>query len=109
MVEQMGHFYYWLSTSRNLQVSSASFGKFDRVAPNEATHLQPKRKKGVAPVSGGIEKDGGPVAFLKTNELKDQRAKQCLFFIYIFNYFSIKFGITLLGVFGSSFSPSAFF
>jgi len=42
---------------KRAQVSSASFGKFDRVAPNEATNLQPKRKKGVAPVSGGAEKD----------------------------------------------------
>lgn len=37
-------------------MSSASYGKFDRVAPNEATNLQPKRKKGVAPVAGGVEK-----------------------------------------------------
>lgn len=42
---------------KRAQVSSASYGKFDRVAPNEATNLQPKRKKGVAPVSGGVEKD----------------------------------------------------
>lgn len=47
---------------KRAQVSSASFGKFDRVAPNEATNLQPKRKKGVAPVSGGVEKDN----YLKT-------------------------------------------
>ena len=37
-------------------MSSASYGKFDRVAPNEATNLQPKRKKGVAPVAGSVEK-----------------------------------------------------
>lgn len=30
---------------RRAQISSASFGKFDRVAPNEATNLQPKRRK----------------------------------------------------------------
>ena len=55
------------------QVSSASFGKFDRIAPNEAnrhalfavelslqreaTNLQPKRKKGIAPVNSGAEKE----------------------------------------------------
>eukprot|EP00931_Biecheleriopsis_adriatica_P031479 TRINITY_DN18457_c0_g1_i1.p1 TRINITY_DN18457_c0_g1~~TRINITY_DN18457_c0_g1_i1.p1 ORF type:complete len:310 (+),score=80.19 TRINITY_DN18457_c0_g1_i1:51-980(+) len=42
---------------KRAQVSSASFGKFDRIAPNEATNLQPKQKKGVAPVSGGAEKE----------------------------------------------------
>ncbi|CAJ1362203.1 unnamed protein product [Effrenium voratum] len=41
---------------KRAQVSSASFGKFDRVAPNEATNLQPKRKKGITPVSAGAEK-----------------------------------------------------
>lgn len=30
---------------KRAQVSSASFGKFDRVAPNERTDLQPKRRK----------------------------------------------------------------
>jgi len=30
---------------RRAQASSASFGKFDRVAPNEPTNLQPKRKR----------------------------------------------------------------
>ncbi|CAE7211027.1 RRS1 [Symbiodinium natans] len=47
---------------KRAQVSSASFGKFDRTAPNEATNLQPKRKKGTAPVSGDAEKD----SYLKT-------------------------------------------
>ncbi|CAJ1373142.1 unnamed protein product [Effrenium voratum] len=42
---------------KRAQVSSASFGKFDRVAPNEATNLQPKRKKGITPVSAGAEKE----------------------------------------------------
>jgi len=42
---------------KRAQVSSASFGKFDRLAPNETTNLQPKQKKGVAPVSGSSEKE----------------------------------------------------
>jgi regulator of ribosome biosynthesis len=42
---------------KRAQVSSASFGKFDRIAPNETTNLQPKQKKGVAPVSSSAEKD----------------------------------------------------
>jgi regulator of ribosome biosynthesis len=43
---------------RRAQVSSASFGKFDRVSPNESTHLQPKRRKVVAHRTVGQEKDG---------------------------------------------------
>lgn len=43
---------------RSAQVSSASAGKFDRVAPNEATNLQPKRRKGVpTPRNFSEEKD----------------------------------------------------
>lgn len=42
---------------RRAQISSASFGKFDRVAPNEATNLQPKRRKVVAHRTVGEEKD----------------------------------------------------
>ena len=62
-------------------MSSASYGKFDRIAPNEAsqrlrkpsfsgfmvfhhasfkkkaTNLQPTRKKGIAPVSSNAEKE----------------------------------------------------
>ncbi|CAE7807705.1 RRS1 [Symbiodinium necroappetens] len=47
---------------KRAQVSSASYGKFDRIAPNEATNLQPTRKKGIAPVSSNAEKD----SYLKT-------------------------------------------
>jgi len=42
---------------KRAQVSSASFGKFDRIAPNEATNLQPKQRKGVETMSGGAEKE----------------------------------------------------
>jgi len=42
---------------KRAQVSSASFGKFDRLAPNEATNLQPKKKSGIKPVSTGDEKE----------------------------------------------------
>eukprot|EP00441_Pelagodinium_beii_P014482 CAMPEP_0197659086 /NCGR_PEP_ID=MMETSP1338-20131121/46216_1 /TAXON_ID=43686 ORGANISM="Pelagodinium beii, Strain RCC1491" /NCGR_SAMPLE_ID=MMETSP1338 /ASSEMBLY_ACC=CAM_ASM_000754 /LENGTH=293 /DNA_ID=CAMNT_0043235845 /DNA_START=50 /DNA_END=929 /DNA_ORIENTATION=- len=42
---------------KRAQVASASFGKFDRVAPNEATNLQPKQKKGLTPMSAGAEKE----------------------------------------------------
>jgi regulator of ribosome biosynthesis len=42
---------------KRAQVSSASFGKFDRAAPNEATNLQTKKRKAVAPKTVGEEKD----------------------------------------------------
>lgn len=42
---------------KRAQVSSASFGKFDRVAPNEATNLQPKRRKVSMPKNVGDEKE----------------------------------------------------
>merc|ERR1711972_884005 len=42
---------------KHAQVSSASMGKFDRVAPNEATNLNKKRQK-VAPMrTPGEEKE----------------------------------------------------
>merc|ERR1712232_814568 len=44
-------------TLKRAQISSASFGKFDRVAPNEATNLQQKRRKVSAPKNLGDEKD----------------------------------------------------
>merc|ERR1719261_756834 len=40
---------------RRAQISSASLGKFDRVAPNEATNLQPKRRKVSMPKNVGDE------------------------------------------------------
>jgi len=42
---------------RRAQISSGSRGKFDRIAPNEATNLQPKRQKFNAPVSGEKERE----------------------------------------------------
>jgi len=42
---------------KRAQVSSASFGKFDRVAPNEATNLQQKKRKKSATKSVGEEKE----------------------------------------------------
>lgn len=42
---------------KRAQVSSASFGKFDRVAPNEATNLQPKVRKVNTATSPGQEKE----------------------------------------------------
>lgn len=42
---------------KRAQASSASMGKFDRVAPNEATNLQPKKRKGIGVSSTGDEKE----------------------------------------------------
>merc|ERR1712187_714009 len=42
---------------KRAQASSASMGKFDRVAPNEATNLQPKRRKGLGTYTPGDEKE----------------------------------------------------
>lgn len=42
---------------KRAQVSSASYGKFDRVAPNEATNLQPKQRKVVSSSKPGDEKE----------------------------------------------------
>eukprot|EP00928_Gymnodinium_smaydae_P090353 TRINITY_DN74174_c0_g1_i1.p1 TRINITY_DN74174_c0_g1~~TRINITY_DN74174_c0_g1_i1.p1 ORF type:complete len:341 (+),score=111.56 TRINITY_DN74174_c0_g1_i1:102-1025(+) len=42
---------------KRAQVSSASMGKFDRKAPNEATNLQPKTKKGVGSYTPKEEKE----------------------------------------------------
>jgi len=42
---------------KRAQTSSASLGKFDRLAPNEASNLQKKRRKVVPPKSVGEEKD----------------------------------------------------
>merc|ERR1719401_2893741 len=42
---------------KRAQASSASMGKFDRVAPNEATNLQPKKRKGLGTYSPGDEKE----------------------------------------------------
>merc|ERR1711972_761848 len=42
---------------KRAQISSASFGKFDRVAKNEPTNLQAKRRKVTKIRSAGEEKD----------------------------------------------------
>lgn len=42
---------------KRAQASSASMGKFDRSAPNEATNLQPKKRKGISSQSPGAEKE----------------------------------------------------
>lgn len=43
---------------KRAQVSSASVGKFDRVAPNEPTNLQPKRRKSSMPTNIADERAG---------------------------------------------------